>query len=106
MDEVDHRPYAESGSWEVHEQVDHRLAWAMIGHLATAVGLNDRNSSRVQQVLRTARLALREHGLVLGKPKFISHQGATLGMNALVRKLAHGLEDRTVVGTAKLTHKW
>ena len=77
---------------QVEHQVADDLAWAVIGHLAAAVALDDRYVTGGKQVLRPPRLPLREHGGVLGEPQFVRRRVAS-GVGERAHRPEHVVVD-------------
>jgi hypothetical protein len=56
---------------EVEQQIDHHLAGAVIGDLAAAIDLDQRDAVIAQQVFRLAGLAERIDRRVFADPQFV-----------------------------------
>src|SRR4051812_6298749 len=95
-DELLHLDAAPCG---VDERIDDGLAGSMVGDLAAAVALYDRDGARRRAEGRVGALAERVHRRVLEEPQFIA---ARLG--ALARESAHRLPGRPVVDAAESLH--
>src|SRR3546814_16094802 len=68
---------------QVEQRIDHDLAGAVVGHLATTVDVQHRDVAGHQHVLGLAGLAEGEHRVVLAHPdlvgrRFSAHVGETL----------------------------
>lgn len=72
----------------------------VVGHLAAAIALNDRNVPRNQHVFGFSRLALSKDRRVLYQPDFVQR-----AVVAGIGKFMHRLRDRFVRLQAKLTNK-
>src|SRR3546814_10149512 len=88
---VDHRvldpahvvAHADLQAPQVEQRIDHDLAGAVVGHLATTVDVQHRDVAGHQHVLGLAGLAEGEHRVVLDHPdlvgrRFVAHVGETL----------------------------
>src|SRR5574343_17569 len=81
---------------QVEQHVDHYLARAVVGHLATAVDLDQRYTDVAQDVLRLAGLAEGVDRRVLDDPQLVRRFGCAGG-----REVLHGLEGRLVIDPAQ-----
>ena len=77
--------HLEAAALQVEQQVDDDLAGAVVGDLAAAVDLHDRDADVAQQVFGLAGQAQREHRRVLAEPEFVRRVGVARGGEVLHR---------------------
>ncbi len=99
FEEVDQALDAQTGAFEIQQQVGDELSGSVVGHLPATIHLEYGNATRIQQVLPTAGLAQGVNGRVLQEPEFIG--GFRV---AGVREVPHGLPDRLIGAESKISN--
>ena len=100
LDGTDQLAHLDVAAPQIDQQVDHHLTRTVIGHLAAAVGLHDRDVGLTQQVFTFAGQAQGVHRRVFDHPQFIGRIG-----RARVGEGAHGGQRLVIIDPPKLAHQ-
>jgi hypothetical protein len=95
FEEVDQAFDAQAGTLEIQQQVSDELSGSVVSHLATAIHLEHRDVTGIQQVLQAASLAQGIDSRVLQEPEFIGSCGVSG-----VREIPHGSPTGFIVAQA------
>lgn len=96
FEHVDVLAHVQPGAAQVEQGVGEYLARAVIGDLAAAVAMHDRDEPGIEQVFGPPDLAQGIDRGMLAQPDFIGGAGTARGGERL-----HGVPDRSVVGRAR-----